>query len=172
VNGEYVTEEYVIKDEDEIEIKEMLVVSDFIEWFEISLDGFDMTVNGISVRRSQVLKHGDIIEVTKMEMEKVAVLKIENSADDVVISNDEPLVTEVTEATVEVLKKYVFNFTINNKSETVITEKKNMVFVDIFDYIDFDLTVPKGIIQLKHNGEKANYTALLRDNDVIEIYWK
>lgn len=31
--------------------------------------------------------------------------------------------------------------------------KSELIFVDIFDYIDFDLSVAKGILQLKLNGK-------------------
>ncbi len=47
-----------------------------------------------------------------------------------------------------------------------------MVFVDIFEYIDFDLSVAKGIINLTLNGERASYTETLKNGDDIEISWR
>ena len=52
-----------------------------------------------------------------------------------------------------------------------MTGKSSYLIVDIFDYIDFDLTVAKGIINLKLNGEEAAYTATLKDNDIIDVFW-
>jgi len=49
--------------------------------------------------------------------------------------------------------------------------KETMLFVTIFDFIDFDLSVPKGNIVLKLNGNRASYTDLLKDGDRIDIYW-
>ena len=49
--------------------------------------------------------------------------------------------------------------------------KVQYLIVDIFEYIDFDLTVPKGIINLNLNGEKAPYTANIKDGDIIEVFW-
>jgi len=51
--------------------------------------------------------------------------------------------------------------------------KKSYVYVDIFDYIDFDLkTPPKGkSIVTKLNDRKAEYMEELHDGDKIEIYW-
>ena len=49
--------------------------------------------------------------------------------------------------------------------------KKEYIIVDIFDYIDFDLTVPKGNINITLNGENAQYTAKLKDGDVIAVFW-
>ena len=49
-------------------------------------------------------------------------------------------------------------------------EKSQYVVVDIFDYIDFDLTVPKGSINITLNGENTPYTASIKDGDVIEVF--
>lgn len=59
---------------------------------------------------------------------------------------------------------------VNNK-EVVLKGKNEYVFVDVFDYIDFDLTISKGIINAKVNGEKSSYTAKIVEGDVIEVYW-
>lgn len=49
--------------------------------------------------------------------------------------------------------------------------KSEYVIVDIFDYIDFNLTIAQGIINLTLNGEKAAYTAKLKEGDVVEVFW-
>ena len=49
--------------------------------------------------------------------------------------------------------------------------KKEYIVVDIFDYIDFDLTVPKGNINITLNGLNAQYTGKLKAGDVIEVFW-
>ncbi len=51
--------------------------------------------------------------------------------------------------------------------------KQKYVFVDIFDYIDFDLSKVKGSgIVTRRNGLDAQYMEALEQGDVIEIYWK
>jgi len=37
--------------------------------------------------------------------------------------------------------------------------------------IHFDLTIAKGIINLRLNGEKASYTGKIKDGDIIEVFW-
>lgn len=49
--------------------------------------------------------------------------------------------------------------------------KKDLIFVMVFDYIDFDLSSPQGNIVLRLNGQRAAYTDVLKDGDNIEIYW-
>ena len=51
-------------------------------------------------------------------------------------------------------------------------KKTDYLFIDLFAFIDFDLTSPKGIIMLKINGRDANYTDKIKSGDMIEIYWQ
>ena len=71
----------------------------------------------------------------------------------------------------EPLKKSV---TVIVNNETLHLEgKESYVFVDVFDYIDFDLSQANGrAIVTKINGEEAQYTQVLKDGDRIEIYWQ
>ncbi|NMA65744.1 MAG: cell division protein FtsA [Clostridiaceae bacterium] len=61
---------------------------------------------------------------------------------------------------------------VNEKLITLPPKTTNYIFIDIFNFVDFDLTSPKGIIKLKLNGKEANYTDLIKTGDVIEIYWE
>ena len=54
-----------------------------------------------------------------------------------------------------------------------LDKKESYVFVDIFDYIDFDLSQSNGRgIVTKINGVDAQFTQNLQDGDKIDIYWK
>ena len=59
-----------------------------------------------------------------------------------------------------------------NSKPVTLKGKKSYVFVDIFDYIDFDLSKPqgKGIITTI-NGRNAGYTEELSEGDIIEVKW-
>ncbi|MCM1253597.1 MAG: cell division protein FtsA [Clostridium sp.] len=51
--------------------------------------------------------------------------------------------------------------------------KSSYVFVDVFDYIDFDLSVPQGSgVATELNGRSAQYMEQIHSGDVIKIYWK
>ena len=64
-----------------------------------------------------------------------------------------------------------FIITVNGK-KIILAEDKQYIFVDVFNYIDFDLTSPKGNIVLKLNGRVANFTDTILSGDIIEIYWE
>lgn len=54
-----------------------------------------------------------------------------------------------------------------------LTGKPDYIFVDIFDFIDFDLKASNGRpIVIKVNGEYADYVRQLKSGDAIEIYWE
>ncbi len=60
-----------------------------------------------------------------------------------------------------------------NGSPVRLEGKKNYVFVDVFEYIDFDLSKPEGSgIVTNLNGRGAQYMESIKSGDVIEIYWK
>ena len=50
--------------------------------------------------------------------------------------------------------------------------KSRYVFVDVFDYIEFDLSKPKGAIVTTINGLQAQFMEELHDGDILDIYWK
>ena len=60
-----------------------------------------------------------------------------------------------------------------NGSPVTMKGKMSYVFVDIFDYIDFDLSSPQGACVItKRNGQISRYMEQVEDGDVIEIYWE
>ena len=60
-----------------------------------------------------------------------------------------------------------------NGEQIKLTGKKNYVFVDVFEHIDFDLSKPEGSgIVTNLNGRGAQYMESIKSGDVIEIYWK
>lgn len=60
-----------------------------------------------------------------------------------------------------------------NGRPVLMKGKKEFIFVDIFDYIDFDLSKPQGKgIVTKVNGQQAQYMSAINNGDYIEVYWK
>lgn len=60
-----------------------------------------------------------------------------------------------------------------NGSPVSLTGKAEYVFVDVFQFIDFDLSTPQGSgIVTNLNGRAAQYMEPIQSGDMIEIYWK
>ncbi len=59
-----------------------------------------------------------------------------------------------------------------NGERFTLKNKDGYIFIDIFDYINFDLTIAKGNLVLLLNGDKAGYHDVLSEGDDIKIYWE
>ncbi len=59
-----------------------------------------------------------------------------------------------------------------NKAPVVMRGKPKYIFVDVFDYISFDLSKPQGAIVTTLNGKPAQFMEELHDGDILEIYWR
>ncbi len=60
-----------------------------------------------------------------------------------------------------------------NQKPVCLSGKAEYVYVDVFQYIEFDLSKPQGSgIATKLNGRDAQYMENIHDGDMIEIYWK
>lgn len=74
--------------------------------------------------------------------------------------NNEEIITDTTE----------IELTFNNL-KIKLQGKKDYIFVDIFNYVSFDLKEAKGTINLMLNGNKVGYTEKLKNGDSIEVFW-
>lgn len=80
----------------------------------------------------------------------------------------------VSEAETEAARELFPPCTVTVNGETVCMQgKETYIFVDVFDWITFDLNAGEGkaIITLI-NGENAEYSQVLNDGDRIELFWK
>ena len=59
-----------------------------------------------------------------------------------------------------------------NDTPIILKGKSEYVFVDVFEYIDFDLSKPQGSgVATLVNGREAEYMEPLHNGDVLKIYW-
>jgi len=59
-----------------------------------------------------------------------------------------------------------------NNEPVKLSGKTDYILVDLFQFYEFDLSKPKGIVVLKLNGDKGDYTAPLKEGDKVELYWE
>lgn len=138
--------------------------------------------NGEEVSPNEYINEEDIIEIifpktigeVKKYILKESITLFKNNMelkDDYIIKDGEHLVKNISilEKNNDMNKN---NLKVNvNGKNIVLSGRDNYVFVDIFNYIDFDLSYLKGSINLKLNGKSAAYTDTLSHGDNIEVYW-
>ena len=140
---------YIIKDENIIIKKDNFLLEDN---YEVKEGEKIITFNNLIAKEEESIE--EILEGT---IEEVAFDKVNN------ISKED---TEDKEDSKE--KGIIVTF--NNKKLTLL-EQKDYIIVDVFNYIDFDASKVKGIVNLILNGEKVGYTAKIKDGDKIELFF-
>lgn len=77
-----------------------------------------------------------------------------------------------TQVEIQTKKEHSLNVVVNG-TPIQLQGKEEYVFVDIFDYINFDLSSGKGrAIVTTVNHLEASYTQVLEAGDQIQVYWK
>lgn len=153
VNGEKRDIDYKINEDDDIYINSIENIRDLYNLMGLNNEDELMMVNGKKVDLDYSLKNGDFIQTHLKKNEEIATCKEEREKDNI--------------------KSKKINVKVNG--ETIDIEKKDNdppIFVDIFNYIDFDLKKSNGILVLTLNGKRANFTDELKGNDEIQIYWR
>lgn len=155
-NESLVSEFYNIQENDEIQILNYYTLEQVLEFMDIEYVG-TIEVNNLPASLDSKIYENFTIKYD-MKNEQTEEDNIESSA--------------YKEKKVLFNEKNDLYVTVNN-NVVKLSNKKNYIFVDIFDFYSFDLTKAGGsalIISL--NGEQAEFTTPLHEKDVIELYWK
>lgn len=194
VNGEIKDAFYEIEEGDEININNFYTVEALGEMLELKFDGCAILVNGTPANVNTRVYEDFTLDFSVKEAAQNSIATEEVNEADVTVDaidtselNESDEVNEKAESNAAVAAEenseaeesdnnepvvHSIQIVANGK-EVVMSGKKQYVFVDVFDYIDFDLRNPAGrnVVTLI-NGENAEYMKPLNEGDVLEIYWK
>lgn len=148
INGEKASLDSVIKNSDEVNIIYPRTLKGIKKYILKLEDSIILSINGEIEPEGYEVKNGDRIAI------------VEEKLKDKEESN--PTKKEEQGITLKVFA---------NGEPKELQGKKDYVFVDIFNYIEFDLTVVKGTLNLLLNGKNAAYTDKLNEGDKIEVFW-
>ncbi len=163
VNGEIVTDNIQINEKAEIELKEIQTLKQLFEIQGLDIKDYEIHINGEELHEEgYILKSGDTINTRR------ALIVEENKHED----HNESLEENYSSSYEKKGISSIIDLTINNDDKVIHHNKGKFVFVDIFNYIDFDLSKPNGNLILKVNGRRAQFTQELKNGDSIEVYWE
>lgn len=154
VNEKEVPLEYEIKEGERITFVEIDTVEDLLKRFNMNYLDYCVYVNGLEVGKDFSLHNKDEI----VTYERKLGLSLDNH------KNNEEIYENKKNNKIQVL--------VNEQRIEISEKERKLIFVDIFDYIDFDRTKVNGTLVMKLNGKKVNYMDSITDGDKIEIYWK
>lgn len=147
VNGASGSADDLIKDGDDITIKSIEKVFELLEYLNLEYNDVNIRINGKKAELSDTVNNGDYITYE--------VLKSTGN-------NNIPAAAAA---------KNCVNVILNGKPVVLQTNKSQCLFVDIFNNIDIDISKVKGTVDMLLNGNKANFTDVVKDGDRIELHW-
>lgn len=175
VNGELEPGTYEIKDGDCIETRPFYTVAQVAEFMDVEVDTErEIRVNNLAVGMDALVYDNFSIEWTTLDFlpEETASGEPDTAGEaaqeeKITEMRQEPEKTASDSGTVRDMQIYV------NEMPVTLKGKSEYVFVDIFDFYEFDLSGGKGRrIITKLNGENAQFTAVLREGDRIHLAWE
>ena len=198
VNGEAADIRSTIRKNDFVEITfstrgkdAEMSICDLAEYKKLVDEPLAILVNGHVERPDYEIRNGDIISVESldgdtdfspaaerasgMETNRNEISEAESEYSDNRHATSDLVKEPVTERKVDSIKTEFSEFIVAVNGKVITMKgKEHYIFVDIFDYIDFDLKSPKGRkIVTKVNGVPvSNYMQELTDGAVIDLYWE
>ncbi|WP_308634805.1 pilus assembly protein PilM [Paenibacillus silvisoli] len=152
VNGQAVEGDMLLGDQDSITYDGIVTVEDLRGRFAIGSED-EVLVNGIAADGSTVIRTHDRISI---EAREDAERRAEAEASSVEAVEEEP-------------PPYIM-ITYNGEPLQLPGDRE-LVFVNLFDYISFDRTKRLGSLHMTHNGEPVVYTKRMYAGDDIVIKW-
>lgn len=181
VNGRLENEYYDIQNGDKIEMLDYYTVAQIREFMDVTLD-MNMAVyvnNELAEDDTKVYENFSIRMAIREESweeipdeeeyEEETGQQADSSERYDNVSADSTGQTDVSQAAQPAVSIGV----LVNSKPVLLQGKSSYVFVDIFDYIDFDLSTVQGKTLITNiDGKKAEYMEPLHDGAVIEVYWE
>lgn len=190
INGKKAVIEDDIREGDEVQIIFPETLGDYKKYYTDNSLDYKYFLDGVELSDNYVIKDENrIYRIKNEESERVdGSLKEEivekgkednnfsSSTESYNIDNDKDTISEVSsreyiDLELDKNNSEEIEIIVNDKSIT-LKGKKEYIFVDIFNYIEFDLTVPKGNLYLRLNGNSAGYYDSLKNGDQIELGWE
>lgn len=170
INGEKVSLDSEIHEGDELETVYPSTLLNYIKYFDKDLNK-EYYLNDNRLNDNYVINEGDRIYTYKQNSKTVET-QIEVKKEEVP-QNDVKLEESKVEEEKKVENKINNDIVVViNGNPTKLSGKDKFKFVDIFDFFQFDLTMPKGSLVLKLNGNNVEFFDELHDKDIIEVRWE
>lgn len=147
INGSECGMDAPIRDGDEVSIKCVEKALELLEYLDLSYHDTEIYLNGRKAGLDDAIHNGDLVTCKAM-----GEIEADNQQGGTAGTNGVKVI-------------------LNGKSAEIQTNKSQCLFVDIFNNIDIDVRNVKGAIIMLLNGNKANYTDVIKDGDSIELYW-
>lgn len=173
VNGELKPGDYSIFSGDAIEILNYYTVEQVLRFLDIEYDSMDIRLN------NRIALPGDLVyenfnldfEAFPDKTEEIPSYE-EKEKPEPENAAGPPKLSETETSHDNKIINSAITVIINN-SPVILKNKNRYIFVDILDFYPFDTSVAGGSELITTiNGERCDFTGVINNGDVLEIYWK
>ena len=173
VNGELKPGDYAITSGDAIEILNYYTVEQVLRFLDIEYDSMDIRLN------NRIALPGDLVyenfnldfEAFPDKTEEIPSYEEKEKTEPENAAGPPKLSETETSHDNKIINSAITVF-INN-SPVILKNKNRYIFVDILDFYPFDTSVAGGSELITTiNGERCDFTGVINNGDVLEIYWK
>ncbi len=176
VNGSMEPPTYVIKEGDVIETRPFYTVGQLAEFMDVTIDDrYEILVNNRPSSKESLIYENFVIDWTTASAVAYAGEYLVEDGEGLPEDYEAPAeeMPPVTDARTKIKIETVDIPVKINGKDMVMSGKKDYIFVDIYNLIDFDPNEGGGReLITKVNGEKCGYAKELHAGDEIECFWK
>lgn len=169
VNGELVTGMYKIKENDKIIIPDFYKLSQLLQFMDIDMEDKEIYVNGHEAIEDEPIYNEFKIVFKDIEKD----IEIIEDDNDIEYESVDVNSKETEENKVKQNEDVNLIIVIVNTTPVTLKNKKNYVFVDIFDVYPFDTQRIAGVELITTvNGKACTFMQEINDGDILELYWR
>lgn len=160
--------------EHEIVVNNRMATLDTLIYENFTIDWTVLSFGAAAIPTEQL----PVADMNEMQRANEELTEIPEEGNEMVSaeSSEKPEESDTTEDLQETAAQSVTDaeiVVVINGQPVRLTGKRNYIFVDIFDFYDFDLKASAGrAVITKLNGRNAQFAAVLADGDEIELGWQ
>lgn len=188
VNGSLEPASYEVQEGDRIELRNYYTVEQLRQFMDVEIDTErEILVNNVPEKLETLVYEnftvnwtviGSQLHYEENEGEETEASEEGGEAEETVVAemaNDLPseIAPTIQQEKPEVKPEDTIAMTVTvNGNKIVLTGRKDYMFVDIFEHIDFDIKQAHGrSVETLVNGETATYTQMLNEGDEVTVRW-
>ena len=194
VNGELKSEFYDIQSKDSIQMENYYTVEQLFTFLDYDISMCDVYVNNdladndtlvyenfniktVDINESRSGAYGNISDFSENDSDNSdssdqSPSDVSDSSSNNGKASDEGSGNDLQNEEMSETKAPVDIVVLINGTPVTLKGKREYILVDLFQFYEFDLSKPQGNVVLNLNGETGEYTAPLKDGDVIDLYWE
>ena len=194
VNGELKSEFYDIQSKDSIQMESYYTVEQLFTFLDYDISMCDVYVNNdladndtlvyenfniktVDINESRSGAYGNISDFSENDSDNSdtsdqSPSDVSDSSSNNGKASDEGSGNDLQNEEMSETKAPIDIVVLINGTPVTLKGKSEYILVDLFQFYEFDLSKPQGNVVLNLNGETGEYTAPLKDGDVIDLYWE